>query len=134
MISPEDAQAVVRGMRLEPFSAFGSANWFGSINAIGECSTDEPEISDVVEVVSHCETGDRFEGNSYAVVRLLDGRFLAWETWWGATGDGFFHDAYGGDSDVVVSMSLALICRLGISDEARSALDLGVDGTPRSGT
>ena len=47
-----------------------------------------------------------WDGTAAAVVQLKDGRWVAWESSWGPTGDGFNADAYGGDANVFFASSL----------------------------
>lgn len=84
--------------------------WSGAVQAIddGVDLTDPwPEPARYGEVPSNVarivECGatncDDWDGTCYGVVELSDGRFVAWESWWDATGSGFSEDAYGGDAD-----------------------------------
>lgn len=73
---------------------------------------------DVAEVLYHGENGDRWDGKEAAVIRLGDGRFVGWETWWGPTGSGFCDDAYGGDAEILFASDLRLLVNE-LSDEGR---------------
>lgn len=77
------------------------------------------EEADVVEVLFDYNSGDDWDGTCCAVVRLQDGRLVAWSSWWGPTGDGFNEDAYGGDSDVFFASDLRLLVNAALDDEQR---------------
>src|SRR5438105_309130 len=65
--------------------------------------------SDVAEVLYYGESEDYWDGTSVAVLKLKDGRLVAWQTWWGPTGNGFGLDAYGGDTKVYFAQDLRLL-------------------------
>lgn len=77
------------------------------------------------EVIAAWETDvNGYDGEVAALVRLKDGRYVSWESWWGPTGNGFSEDAYGGDSDAYISTSLERIVAFGLTDDGRRALGL----------
>lgn len=75
-------------------------DWSGRWVSVKECPAGEIEETDVAQYLVDATEGDRWDGNSACIVRLQDGRYAAWECWYGPTGDGFNRDAYGGDTDV----------------------------------
>lgn len=82
-----------------------------------------PEPSEVQRIVAAASSGDEWDGVVAAVVRLKDGRYLAYETFYGPTGSGFYEDAYGGDADVWIG-TLAQVRRMGLTNEGRRMLRL----------
>lgn len=63
-----------------------------------------------------------YDGDECGVALLTDGRYVAWETWWGPTGSGFSCDAYGGDAVVVFAETMAVVVPH-ISEKARANLE-----------
>jgi hypothetical protein len=126
-----DCQRRVLAMKCEPFSfAFdaGLTLWHGTIEALDGCGTVAPSILDVADALTaESDTAD-WDGNSCALLTLADGRLMAWETTWGPTGDGFSADAYGGDATIYVARSRSIIARMGLSDAARAALGIDING------
>lgn len=78
---------------------------------------DEP-----AQVIACADTGWGWDGNCAGIARLRDGRYVAWETTWGPTGDGFCCDAYGGDADIHVGSTLDAVIWMGLSAEGRTLL------------
>lgn len=72
------------------------------------CPVSKITASDVRRVVAH-DGGSDFDKSEIAIVELLDGRFVGWESWSGVTGSGFHHDTYGGDVEVWFARSIAEI-------------------------
>lgn len=62
-----------------------------------------------------------YDGDECGIAQLHDGRFVAWETWWGPTGSGFCCDAYGGDAIVMFGATLKAVIPH-ISEKARETL------------
>ncbi len=87
---------------------WGRYNWTGQFVSVDGCPAHDFVVEDVEEVVAHGTT-DRsdWDGESAAIVRLKDGRFVAWESDWGPTGSGFCCDAYGGKADIAFAMTKA---------------------------
>lgn len=87
---------------------------------MGDVSANiEFTLDDVAEVIAYGETPDGWDGEVSGVVRLKDGRYVAWETFWGPTGDGFSEDAYGGDADITIAGTLDAAIRFGMTDAGR---------------
>jgi hypothetical protein len=108
------------------------SGWHGRVIDLDQGPTVEIEWSDdlqLAEVEAEYETGARWDGTLCAIVRLTDGRWMTWETFYGPTGDGFNEDAYGGDADVFVSSDRARAIEFGLSDEARRNLGLPHNAT-----
>ena len=78
----------------------------------------------LAKVEASAESGGGWDGTVAALVRLSDNRWMAWETFWGPTGDGFSEDAYGGDADVFMSVDRAKVIKFGLTDEGRRMLEL----------
>jgi hypothetical protein len=117
--------------RPHPFN--GLKCWHGRTighgNAFVELPTDESQIADIVAQWTSnddCEpyADDPYEWSVAAVVRLIDGRYMSWETFQGATGNGFSEDAYGGEADIHFANDLETIVRFGLTAEGRENLGL----------
>ncbi len=63
-----------------------------------------------------------WDGEECGVLVLKDGRFVAWETWWGPTGSGFSCDAYGGDAEILFGATKDVLVPL-ISEKARENME-----------
>lgn len=100
-------------------SYFDRYNWEGSIVSLDGAPEDPFEADDVAEEIASGSTGPGGDGTFAAVFLLKDGRYIAWDTWWGPTGDGFCHDAYGGDASVYVAYDLETIKWEGLGAEGR---------------
>jgi hypothetical protein len=94
----------------------------GQIIAHNGVSDAMPDKEDVAEILIDMEYGDRWDGVTAAVVKLKDGRYMAWESFYGPTGSGFSNDAYGGDAVVHFSDDLEQIKLMALSDETRNNL------------
>jgi hypothetical protein len=69
-------------------------------------------------------------------MKLHDGRYVSFETFYGPTGDGFLRDAYGGDADLVFSSSYEAAIMLGLTEEGRRLCGLmanAIDADSRYG-
>lgn len=81
-----------------------------------------PDEALLAEVLAAGDTGDGvddWDGDVAAVFRLADGRFVAYETNWGPTGDGFSEDAYGGDANLFFGASEEAVVWFGLSMNGR---------------
>lgn len=76
-----------------------SDSWHGNFKRIGNVKVGPFMPGDVQKVLYAADSGDD-DGMSVAVLSLRDDRLVAWESWWGPTGNGFFEDAYGGDTEI----------------------------------
>lgn len=106
---------------VNPFD--GSATW-GDLRTHDDTDTTMFTMADVAEVLHEGSSGETWDGTVAAVIRLRDGRFVAWETFYGPTGDGFHEDAYGGDADVTFGSTLDSVIRWGLTDEGRNILGI----------
>ena len=117
-------------MRDAPWDA--CLSWGGVVHSLDGTDTTVPKSADAVaEVLYYGEHGiDDWDGSEAAVVRLHDGRLMAWETWWGPTGSGFCADAYGGDAEVWFARpeNLQDLILQALSDSSRE-----LAGIPREG-
>lgn len=122
-------------LRLMPWSESpGADEYGGGWSGGGFVSLDRTEVgpvskSDVAEIIHYYQSPDNWDGNEIAVMQLKDGRFVAYETWWGPTGNGFSEDAYGGDSNLYFASSLDTILRLALGDEARRTLGIELEAS-----
>lgn len=101
---------------VNPFRRY---NWHGStLDWTGEKVDDLPEDESVVAAcVWSYESGGTWDGEVACIVQLIDGRFAAWETFYGPTGNGFCEDAYGGGANVTIARSVEEAIRLGLSGD-----------------
>lgn len=98
-------------------------DWTGSIVSVDGAPDHDFTIDDVDHIVAYASTPrDEYDGKTVGVAALKDGRFIAWESWWDATGSGFCNDAYGGTADILVGAT-ADVVRDRLSIEAREMLD-----------
>jgi len=88
-------------------SKIGDTPWdhhgCGPLISLDGCDTtggDNLKRADVERVIVWGETGPGWDGESAGIALLKDGRYIAWESWWGPTGSGFSGDAYGGDEEI----------------------------------
>jgi hypothetical protein len=96
--------------------------WHGALVSLDGVSSADFGEEDVAEVIAYEETKDsKWDGNAAGVVRLKDGRFVAWEAAWGPTGDGFSKDAYGGNAAILFATTLRCALR-GLSSHAHALL------------
>lgn len=100
--------------------------WDGQFVSVDGASTADFMYDDVSDVIICCEEEyDGYEGTSFGIVKLTDGRYIGWETTWGPTGNGFSADAYGGHADIYCSMSMkAMFFYLSESARAKIAEEL----------
>jgi hypothetical protein len=105
-------------IRDAPWSRY---QWSGEFISADGAPIDDFVLNDVSELIAYGETDDHWDGESAGVVRLKDGRVVAWESSYGPTGTGFCCDAYGGDADIVVAHTVeAALSR--ISERCRELL------------
>lgn len=79
-------------------------------------SVIEPE--DVVAI--YALWTDSLRDEECALVALLDGRLVAWETTWDVTGSGFHYDAYGGGAPLVFGYTVeGVLARIGEANRER---------------
>ena len=103
----------------------GDGYWHGrAISLDGTAATLPVSEADVAEVLFDYDSGGRWDGDCCAVVRLKDGRLVAWESWWGPTGTGFLEDAYGGDTDIYFATDLRLLVNAALSDAMRRSANV----------
>lgn len=102
----------------------------GELHSIDGTSTDGFVAADIESVLYQGTTGDEWDGDCAAVVRLKDGRLAAWETWWGPTGHGFGEDAYGGDSEVWFAKpeNLSKLVLQALTDKGRRLVGIPAEG------
>jgi hypothetical protein len=106
-------------------SPFSRGEWTGEARTVGDVASDhEWTEDDIDEVIGYDEDDDKWDGTCAGVVKLKDGRYVAWESWWGPTGDGFSMDAYGGNSDFTIAATLDEAVRFGLTDAGRKRLGL----------
>jgi hypothetical protein len=109
-----------KDLRLMPWRQTPGGCWSqGNFVSLDGAAVGSVAEEDVAEVLYFWSDGDTWDGDEIAVMRLADGRYVAYETWYGPTGDGFSEDAYGGDANLYFASSLAEVLRLGLGDEAR---------------
>lgn len=104
-------------------------DWSGRLISLGGAPTDDFTEEDVAEVIAQGEEdhGGGWDGECAAVLRLKDGRYVSYETFWGPTGDGFCADAYGGTADLQFAYDEATVVRWGLTDNGRKLCGYPVD-------
>lgn len=100
----------------------------GEFVSLRGTETGPVEKEDVDEVVFYGESGDHWDGKEAAVMRLKDGRYVAYETFWGPTGDGFHEDAYGGDANLYFGTNLNDLILTALTDEGRRLCGIPEEG------
>jgi len=112
-------------IRVTPFREWGkdkgafTTSWERNLRSLDDTPASEFRADDIAEVLYQGDTGDDWDGKAAAVFRLKDGRLVAYETFWGPTGDGFNEDAYGGDAELVFASDLRLLVNAALTDEGR---------------
>jgi len=95
--------------------------WCGELISADGASTEDFKRYQVADVLQYATTPPGWDGETAGVIRLKDGRFVAWEAYWGPTGDGFCCDAYGGTADLIFGHSQAAVLKR-LSERARNLL------------
>lgn len=106
---------------VNPFHRY---TWNGRLVSINGTDTTDITPEDVAEVLAEYESGDQWDGSVAAVLKLKDGRFVTYETFYRPTGNGFSEDAYGGDADIHFASSYEDAVRWGLTDESRGWLGI----------
>lgn len=112
-------------IRASPLGDFGiwskehPAVWHGQLVSHDKTPTAPFTEADVEEVIGYGDDGDEWDGTVAAVLKLKDGRFVSWETFFGPTGHGFSEDAYGGNADLHFARDLETVVRLGLTNDGR---------------
>lgn len=119
----DELEAMCGGVNPFPWDFGVEKNWHGRYVSLDGTAAGEFSMDDVAEIVAQGSTEDRWDGTVAAVLRLKDGRFVSWETFYGPTGDGFSEDAYGGDADLSFGASFGVVWRMGLTDDGRRLLD-----------
>lgn len=104
---------------VNPFNRY---TWNGRLVSINGTDTTDFTKEDVAEVVADYSSGDQWDGSVAAILKLKDGRFVTYETFYGPTGNGFSEDAYGGDADIHFASTYEDAVRWGLTDEGRTHL------------
>jgi len=115
----------VSELTLMPFNRSPGGSWSeGSFVSLDGADVGPVAEADVAEVIYHWNSGDEWDGDEVAVMKLKDGRFIGYEAWWGPTGDGFSEDAYGGDANLYFAKDLDTIERWALGEESRNRLGI----------
>lgn len=121
--------ASVDDIKLLPWGETPDGNrWHGRLVSIAGTPVGPITKTDVVQVLYHYADPDDWDGHEVCVLELKDGRYAAYETSWGPTGDGFSEDAYGGDADIVFGRDLNAVILEALTDFGRRRL-----GIPEAG-
>lgn len=117
---------------VNPFGIFDDyKSWHGHVVSVDGTPTGPFAEADLDKIIFAGATDEgAWDGECAAVVLLKDGRYVAWETTWGPTGDGFSEDAYGGDADVYFASTLDAAVNMGLTQEGRALA--GVKAKPVS--
>jgi len=114
-------------LTLDPFNL--GSSWSGDYISVDGTTETGPIIAEnVEEVLYHGVQGDEWDGKEAVVFKMKDGRFVAYETFYGPTGNGFNEDAYGGDADLFFSTNLKFLILMALTDEGRRLCGIPVEG------
>lgn len=96
--------------------------WTGEFVSVDGTPTSDFSEEDVAEVLEYAHTPIKdWDGETVGIVRLKDGRIVAWEADWGPTGNGFSCDAYGGTADIIFGSDIEHVRRY-LSMDAQALL------------
>jgi len=96
--------------------------WTGEFVSVDETPTSDFLEEDVAEVLEYAHTPIKdWDGETVGIVRLKDGRIVAWEAVWEPTGNGFSCDAYGGTADIIFGSDIEHVSRY-LSMDAQALL------------
>lgn len=109
-----------------PVSPFCRIGWHGRVVAARGVDDTLPAEDDDATIWAYVKDGDRWDGYVVGVAQLSDGRWMAWETFYGPTGSGFIEDAYGGDADIYLAASLDDVLAFGLTESGRRLLLKGL--------
>lgn len=116
-------------LSLMPWGKSPGGSWTeGDFVSVDGAETGPVAEEDMDELLYFGTTGADWDGKEAAVMRLKDGRFVAYETWWGPTGDGFSEDAYGGDSNLYFGRDLNNLILTALTDEGRRLCGIPEEG------
>lgn len=101
---------------------FQRREWRGQIISVDGTLATEFSSDDLEEIIIAKHSGPGWDGKSAGIVRLKDGRFVGWDSWWDCTGSGFGADAYGGTENIFVGATLKAVLWFGIGAEGRVLL------------
>lgn len=104
--------------KLEVAPNFGPG-WHGQLISLDGAEAKPFGEEDVKSVLYEGHTPGGWDGQQVAVLLLNDGRYVAYETYWDVTGDGFNEDAYGGDADVYFGKDLNNLILTALTDAGR---------------
>lgn len=104
------------------------ARWHGSLVSIAGTPVGPIEKEDVAKVLFHYADADDWDGHEVCVLELKDGRYAAYETFWGPTGCGFSDDAYGGDANIVFGWNLNDVILEALTDIGRRRVGIPAEG------
>ena len=87
-------------------------NWSGSLISVDGTDASDFTRGDVAALVAVGVAGSAdYWGDTAAIIRLNDGRFVSWTCSEDVTGSGFECDAYGGDADIYFSATAEVAAR-----------------------
>jgi hypothetical protein len=109
-----------------PFFRDGRRNWHGSLVSVDGTSTTDFGEEDLDKVICSGRSGGYYEGDVACVFLLKDGRYVAFETFYGPTGNGFSRDAYGGNADIHFASSFEAAARFGLTDDGRRMCEVAL--------
>lgn len=77
-----EGMPTIEDIKLQPWKE-ARHGWRGELISADGASVEDFSESDVAEVLQYAETADAWDGETAGVIRLKDGRFVAWEADWG---------------------------------------------------
>ena len=112
--------ATIDDIQVEPWME-ARLGWGGELISADGASIEDFRRCDVADVLQYAKTGPSWKGETAGVIRLKDGRFVAWEADWGFTGNGFVCEAYISTADLIFGHSQAAVLNR-LSERARNLL------------
>jgi hypothetical protein len=113
---------------IEVINPWNAATWDETLLTVDNASTKLPEISELQEILYQGSSGDEWDGTAVFVAKINDGRYMAYETFWGPTGDGFSEDAYGGDAEVWFGYNFKKLILQALTDAGRQLVGIPKEG------
>lgn len=102
---------------------YQGGNWNGTCVSLDGSPTEPIDCAGAAEIIRYGVTRTMdWDGKEVVVLRLANGVYAGWETWWGPTGHGFCEDAYGGDTDILFGATAEIVLQH-LTESARELLD-----------
>ena len=112
--------AHVSNWYLTPFD-LDEHSWHGRHESLDGAPAGPISEDDVAGGIAlyYGDEGNVWDGQVACIFMLNDGRYVAFETFYGPTGNGFSEDAYGGDANIAFANSLETVALMGLTEHGR---------------